>query len=87
LDVPSRATAGIVFARPSSRANNRALVRPNVSDVRLAVVFYGTYSTYSTYSTYGTDHQMAEIAAEAARGEGAEVRLLKVRETAPDEVR
>jgi NAD(P)H dehydrogenase (quinone) len=38
------------------------------------------------YSTYGTNHQMAEIAAEAAREAGAEVRLRKVRETAPEEV-
>ncbi|MCC6007627.1 MAG: NAD(P)H:quinone oxidoreductase [Rhodobacteraceae bacterium] len=45
--------------------------------VRLAIVFY---------STYGTNHQMAEIAAEAARAAGAEVRLLRVAETAPDEV-
>ncbi len=45
--------------------------------VRLAVVYY---------STYGTNHQMAEIAAEAARGLGAEVRLRKVAETAPEEV-
>ena len=45
--------------------------------VKLAVVYY---------STYGTNHQMAEIAAEAARAAGAEVRLLKVAETAPAEV-
>lgn len=38
------------------------------------------------YSTYGTNHQMAEVAAEAAREAGAEVRLVKVRETAPQEV-
>lgn len=38
------------------------------------------------YSTYGTNHQMAEIAAEAARTAGAEVRLLRVAETAPAEV-
>lgn len=48
-----------------------------MSTVRLAVIFY---------STYGTNHQMAETAAEAARAAGAEVRLLKVRETAPDSV-
>ncbi|MFD1733975.1 flavodoxin domain-containing protein [Deinococcus malanensis] len=35
------------------------------------------------YSTYGTNHQMAEVAAEAAREAGAEVRLVKARETAP----
>ena len=34
--------------------------------VKLAVVYY---------STYGTNHRMAEIAAEAARAAGAEVRL------------
>ncbi len=48
-----------------------------MSNVRLAIVYY---------STYGTNHQMAETAAEAARGAGAEVRLLKVRETAPQGV-
>ena len=36
-------------------------------NVKLAIVYY---------STYGTNHQMAEIAAEAARAAGAEVRLL-----------
>lgn len=46
-------------------------------NVRLAVIFY---------STYGTNQQMAEIAADAARAAGAEVRLRKVRETAPPEV-
>jgi len=45
--------------------------------VRLAIVYY---------STYGTNHQMAEIAAEAARAAGAEVRLLKAPETAPEAV-
>ena len=48
-----------------------------MSNVKLAVIYY---------STYGTNHQMAEIAAEAAKAAGAEVRLLKVRETAPDAV-
>ncbi|GLC26941.1 NAD(P)H:quinone oxidoreductase [Roseisolibacter agri] len=48
-----------------------------MSTVRLAIVYY---------STYGTNHQMAEIAAEAARAAGAEVRLRKVRETAPEGV-
>lgn len=48
-----------------------------MSDVKLAVIYY---------STYGTNHRMAEIAAEAARTAGAEVRLRKVRETAPKEV-
>lgn len=42
--------------------------------VKLAILYY---------STYGTNHQMAQIAAEAARAAGAEVRLLKVPETAP----
>ena len=44
---------------------------------KLAIVFY---------STYGTNHRMALIAAEAARAEGADVRLLRVAETAPAEV-
>ncbi len=48
-----------------------------MSDVRLAVVYY---------STYGTNHQMAEIAADAARAAGAEVRLLKVQETVPESI-
>src|SRR5690349_22344148 len=48
-----------------------------MATVRLAVIFY---------STYGTNHQMAEVAAEAAREAGAEVRLLRVRETAPEGV-
>lgn len=48
-----------------------------MSNVRLAVVYY---------STYGTNHAMAETAAEAAREAGAEVRLLRVRETAPPDV-
>ncbi|MBV9879803.1 MAG: NAD(P)H:quinone oxidoreductase type IV [Gemmatirosa sp.] len=46
-------------------------------NVRLAVVYY---------STYGTNHQMAEIAAAAAREVDAEVRLRKAPETAPDGV-
>jgi NAD(P)H dehydrogenase (quinone) len=45
--------------------------------VKLAIIYY---------STYGTNHQMAEVAAEAAREAGAEVRLRKVRETAPPDV-
>jgi NAD(P)H dehydrogenase (quinone) len=45
-----------------------------MSTVRLAVVFY---------TTYGTNHQMATIAAEAAKSQGAEVRLRRVAETAP----
>ena len=45
--------------------------------VRLAILFY---------STYGTNQTMAEIAAEAARAAGAEVRLLRITETAPESV-
>ena len=48
-----------------------------MSSVRLAIV---------SYSTYGTNHQMADIAAAAAKEAGAEVRVRKVRETAPQEV-
>jgi len=48
-----------------------------MSKVKIAIVYY---------STYGTNHQMAEAAAEAAREAGAEVRLRKVRETAPEGV-
>ena len=45
-----------------------------MSNVRLAVIYY---------STYGTNHRMAKVAVEAAQAAGAEVRLLKVPETAP----
>ena len=48
-----------------------------MGNVRLLVVYY---------STYGTNHAMAETAAEAARQAGAEVRLAKCRETAPEGV-
>ena len=48
-----------------------------MSTARLAIIYY---------STYGTSHQMAGIAAEAARAAGAEVRVRKVRETAPQGV-
>jgi NAD(P)H dehydrogenase (quinone) len=48
-----------------------------MSAVKLAIVYY---------STYGTNHAMAEIAAEAAKAAGAEVRLLRVAETAPEAV-
>ncbi|MBL3597998.1 NAD(P)H:quinone oxidoreductase [Rhodovulum sulfidophilum] len=44
---------------------------------KLAVIFY---------STYGTNHQIAEAAAEAATEAGAEVRLRRVAETAPEDV-
>ncbi|ALW88015.1 NAD(P)H:quinone oxidoreductase [Deinococcus actinosclerus] len=47
------------------------------SPVKLAIVYY---------STYGTNHAMAQVAAEAARAAGAEVRVLKVPETAPQAV-
>ncbi|CAM3173986.1 NAD(P)H:quinone oxidoreductase [Deinococcus saxicola] len=45
--------------------------------VKLAVIYY---------STYGTNHVMANEAAGAARTAGAEVRVLKVQETAPQSV-
>lgn len=45
--------------------------------VKLAIIYY---------STYGTNYQMASLAAEAAKAAGADVRLLKVAETAPKEV-
>ena len=48
-----------------------------MATVRLAIVYY---------STYGTNHQMAEVAAEAARAVGAEVRFVKAPETAPEGV-
>ena len=48
-----------------------------MSNVRLLIVYY---------STYGTNLKMAQIAEEAAEGAGAEVRLCKVPETAPESV-
>ncbi|WP_102226250.1 NAD(P)H:quinone oxidoreductase [Acidimangrovimonas sediminis] len=48
-----------------------------MSAVKLAIIYY---------STYGTNYQMAEIAAAAAKAAGADVRLLKVAETAPKSV-
>ncbi|MBU1802157.1 NAD(P)H:quinone oxidoreductase [Nocardioides sp.] len=44
---------------------------------KLAIVYY---------SSFGTGHAMASRLAETAEGLGAEVRLRRVRETAPDEV-
>jgi NAD(P)H dehydrogenase (quinone) len=48
-----------------------------VSSPRILVAFY---------STYGTNHAVAQVAAEAARSAGAEVRLVRFAETAPAEV-
>lgn len=48
-----------------------------MNKTKLAVVYY---------STYGTNYEMARTAADAAKDAGAEVRLRKVRETAPREV-
>lgn len=48
-----------------------------MSAPKLAILFY---------STYGLNRQMAEIAAEAARAAGAEVRVLRIPETAPQAV-
>lgn len=48
-----------------------------MSQVQLAIVYYSAYST---------NHAMAEVAAEAAKAAGAEVRLRKVQETAPQSV-
>jgi NAD(P)H dehydrogenase (quinone) len=47
-----------------------------MQDVKLAVIYY---------SSTGANHQMAQWAAEAGREAGAEVRLVKIRETAPQE--
>ncbi|PWR03898.1 NAD(P)H:quinone oxidoreductase, type IV [Meridianimarinicoccus roseus] len=42
--------------------------------------------TIAYYSTYGTNHAVAEAAAEAARAAGAEIRLRRIPETAPQSV-
>lgn len=47
-----------------------------MANVKLAVIYY---------SSTGTNYKMAQIAAETAKNEGAEVRLLKVQELAPEE--
>jgi NAD(P)H dehydrogenase (quinone) len=56
---------------------NRSKEMEKMSNVKLAVVFY---------SMGGTNYQMAQWAKEGAEAEGAEVRLLKVEELAPDSV-
>lgn len=48
-----------------------------MKNVRLAIIYY---------STYGTNFKMAQIAEDAAEDTGADVRLLRVKETAPEEV-
>lgn len=48
-----------------------------MTKTKIAVVFY---------STYGTNHQVALAAAQAAREAGADVRLLRFAETAPEDV-
>ena len=48
-----------------------------MSNVRLAVIYY---------STYGTNHTIAQEVLKAAKEAGAEVRLRRAAETAPDEV-
>lgn len=48
-----------------------------MSKTKLAIIYY---------STYGTNHELALTAEEAAEEAGAEVRLLRVPETAPQEV-
>lgn len=48
-----------------------------MSKPKIAVIFY---------STYGTNHAIAEAAAKAAGEAGAEVRLLRIAETAPESV-
>ena len=51
--------------------------KATMSTPKVAIIFY---------STYGTNQQVAEAAAEAARAAGAEVRVLRVPETAPADV-
>lgn len=48
-----------------------------MSKPKIAIIFY---------STYGTNHAVAEAAAKAAEAAGAEVRLRRVAETAPEAV-
>jgi NAD(P)H dehydrogenase (quinone) len=48
-----------------------------MATVRLAIIYY---------STYGTNFKMAQIAEDAAEAAGAEVRLVRVPETAPEQV-
>jgi NAD(P)H dehydrogenase (quinone) len=47
-----------------------------MADVKVAVIYY---------SSTGTNYQLAKVAAEAATAEGAEVRLRRVQELAPEE--
>lgn len=62
---------------PRIRGANATQEEPPMTAVKLTILFY---------STYGTNHDMAECAAEAARAAGADIRLRRVRETAPQEV-
>jgi NAD(P)H dehydrogenase (quinone) len=48
----------------------------SMANVKLAIIYY---------SSTGTNYKMAQIAAETAKKEGAEVRLLRVQELAPEE--
>jgi NAD(P)H dehydrogenase (quinone) len=48
-----------------------------MSQPKIAIVYY---------STYGTNHEMAQVAEKAALEAGAEVRVRRVAETAPDDV-
>jgi NAD(P)H dehydrogenase (quinone) len=50
--------------------------RKIMANVKLAVIYY---------SSTGTNYQMAQVAAEAAKEAGAEVKVLKVAELAPEE--
>src|SRR4051812_43238495 len=75
--MPMRATAACFSQTRSADQGEITKGVGTMNNVRLAVIYY---------STYGTNHQMAEIAAEAARAAGAEVRLLRVAETAPEGV-
>jgi NAD(P)H dehydrogenase (quinone) len=59
------------------RTRSQAIREASMAQLKVAVVYY---------STYGNNHAMAELAAEAARQAGAEVRLRKVKETAPEGV-
>lgn len=48
-----------------------------MATVRLAIIYY---------STYGTNFRMAQIAEDAAESAGADVRLVRVKETVPEEI-
>src|SRR5699024_12151844 len=65
-----------ILSKLFKNKNNDQEERETMEKVNLAVIYY---------SSTGTNHQMANWAAESAKEAGAEVKVLKVPELAPEE--